>query len=86
MDSPRATNGLLAKIGVVWQKLDFWAKIEILGPKKKLTSCWTSCSSHDQKKLFKGKSFLFSEIPARTGSVVILGHFLDGPDGSTKFR
>ena len=28
----------------------------------------------------------FSVIPARTGSVVILGHFFDSPDGSTKFR
>ena len=25
-------------------------------------------------------------IPARTRSVVLLGHFFDGPDGSTKFR
>ena len=31
---PRAKNGSLTKIGVVWQKLDFWAKTEILGPKK----------------------------------------------------
>ena len=31
------------------------------------------------------KNGRFSVIPARTGSVVILGHFFDGPDGSTKF-
>ena len=28
----------------------------------------------------------FSVILAWTESVVILGHFFDGPDGSTKFR
>ena len=31
-------------------------------------------------------NFYWSVIPARTGSVVILGHFFDGPDSSTKFR
>ena len=34
----------------------------------------------------KHKNGRFSVIPARTGSVVILGHFAYGPDGSTKFR
>ena len=28
----------------------------------------------------------FSAIPARTGPVVILGHFFDGQDSSIKFR
>ena len=28
----------------------------------------------------------FSVIPARTGSVVLLGHFFDDPDGSPEFR
>ena len=32
------------------------------------------------------KDLRYSVIPARTGSIVILGHFIDGPDGSTKFR
>ena len=32
------------------------------------------------------KNARFSVIPARTRSVVLLGHFFDGPDGSTKFR
>ena len=31
---PRATNGLLTKIGVVWQKLDVSAKNRDFGPKK----------------------------------------------------
>ena len=33
----------------------------------------------------KRKNIRFSVNPSRTGSVVILGHFFDGPDGSTKF-
>ena len=31
---PRAKNGSSTKIGVVWQKLDFWAKNQNFGPKK----------------------------------------------------
>ena len=31
---PRSKNGALTKIGVVWQKSDFWTKSEILGSKK----------------------------------------------------
>ena len=31
---PRAKNGSLTKIGVVWQKSDFWAKNRNFGPKK----------------------------------------------------
>ena len=33
---PRATNGLLTKIGVVRQKLDFSAKKRDMGPKKNI--------------------------------------------------
>ena len=36
--TPRATNRPFTKIGVVWQKLDFWLKTEILGQKKAITS------------------------------------------------
>ena len=32
------------------------------------------------------KNVRFSVIPVQTGSVVILGHFFDDPDSSTKFR
>ena len=41
-----------------------------------------------QKKHFsaKRKNGGFSVILAQTGSVVIVGHFFDGPDSSTKFR
>ena len=34
----------------------------------------------------KRKNGGFSVILAQTGSVVIVGHFFDGPDSSTKFR
>ena len=36
--------------------------------------------------LAKRKNGRFSVIPARTGSVVLLGHFFDGPDDSPEFR
>ena len=36
MVSPRATNGRLTKIGLVWQISDILAKTEILGQKKNL--------------------------------------------------
>ena len=32
------------------------------------------------------KNARFSVIPARTGSVVLLGHFFDDPDDSPEFR
>ena len=32
---PRAKNGLLTKIEVVWKKSDFWTKNRIFGPKKR---------------------------------------------------
>ena len=32
---PRAKKGSLTKIGVVWQKSDFWTKNRDFGPKKK---------------------------------------------------
>ena len=35
MVTPRAKNGSLIKIRVVWQKLDFWTKNRDFGPKKK---------------------------------------------------
>ena len=37
-------------------------------------------------QLFPASKFKFSVIPARTGSVVLLGHFFDGPDDSPEFR
>ena len=56
---PRAKNGSLTKIGVVWQKSDFWTKNRNFGPKKKAPTFSSSpCSGHDRKKLFKEKKCL----------------------------
>ena len=108
--SPRATNGLSTKIGVLWQKSDFLAKNWDFGPKKSsflgtnhvlatigksyskkkvafykinislLTNlgCFCDKTHFWPKKHFsaKRKNGRFFVIMARTGSVVILGHFL----------
>ena len=50
----------------------FGGEKRIFGPKKHSSA--------------KRKIGCFSVISARTGSVVIVGHFFDGWDGSTKFR
>ena len=72
--SPRATNGPLTKIGVVWQKSDFWTKNRNFGPKKKesllrahhvLATTGKSCSK---------KKVAFAQIIK--GGNVILGDFL----------
>jgi len=71
---PRAKNGSLTKIGVVWQKLDFWAKNRNFGPKKRhpllgihhvLATTGKSCSK---------KKSAFAQIIK--GGKVILGDFL----------
>ena len=79
------------------KKMDFQAKIRILGPKKHtlldpnhvLATTGQSCAK-EKVPVFrfsaKRKNGRFSVIPAGTGSVVIVGYFLGGPDGPTKFR
>ena len=71
----RAKNGSSTKIGVVWQKSDFWAKNRNFGPKKKvpllvihhvLTTTGKSCSK---------KKSAFAQIIK--GENVILGDFLE---------
>jgi len=71
---PRAKNGSSTKIGVVWQKLDFLAKNQNFGPKKKeslfdrnhvLATTGKSCSK---------KKSAFAQIIK--GENVILGDFL----------
>ena len=71
---PRAKNGSSTKIGVVWQKLDFWAKNQNFGPKIResllvihhvLATTGKSCSK--KKKCF---------CPNNQGGNVILGDFL----------
>ena len=70
----RAKNGSSTKIGVVWQKLDFLAKNQNFGPKKKeslfdrnhvLATTGKSCSK---------KKSAFAQIIK--GGNVILGDFL----------
>ena len=56
----RAKNGSLTKIGVAWQKLDFWTKNRDFGPKKSvhfftLTMFWPR-----PEKVVQRKSCLFS--------------------------
>ena len=116
----RAKNGSSTKIGVVWQKLDFWAKNRNFGPKKRepllvihhvLATTRKSCAKKkvpvskinisllkfsgifcDKMHFWpkdhfsaKHKNIRFSIIPARIRSFVIVGHFLDDLDVSTKF-
>ena len=72
--TPRATNGSLTKIGVVWQKLDFWTKNRDFGPKKNsllypnhvLATTGKSCSK---------KKVAFAQIIITQN--IILGDFLD---------
>ena len=70
----RAKNGSLTKIGVVWQKSDFWTKNRNFGPKKResllgiyhvLATTGKSCSK---------KKVAFAQIIK--GGNVILGDFL----------
>ena len=49
----------MTKFGVVWQKLDFWAKKRVFGPRKIFTSLWTPCSGHDREMLCKLKNTPF---------------------------
>ena len=70
-------------IGVVWQILDFWAKNWDFGQKKDQflkkfwVFFWDKMHFWPKKILFsQRKNSRFSVIPARTRSVVNLGHFL----------
>ena len=50
---------------------DFWGKTHL-----EAKNCFSA----------KRKNARFSVIPAQTGSVILLGHLFDGPDGSPEFR
>ena len=70
----RAKNGSLIKIGVVWQKLDFWTKNRNFGHKKKDS---LSSPNHVLAKTGKScskKKSAFAQIIK--GENVILGDFL----------
>ena len=78
----------------------FWPRQEKVVQRKKLPfpqinisirncACFFLVKMHFQpKKHFSAERKIsrFSVIPARTGSVVTLGHFFDGPDGPIKIK
>ena len=71
---PRAKNGSLTKIGVVWQKSDFWTKNRDFGPKKKRSLLGISHVLATTGKSCPKKKSAFAQIIK--GGNVILGDFL----------
>ena len=76
---PRAKNGSSTKIGVVWQKLDFWTKNLSFGPKKRdslldsnhvLAMTGKSCSK---------KKVAFAQI-IKEGNVILGDNYLGKGD------
>ena len=53
-----ATKGSLTKSGVLWQIMDFGAKIRIFWPKETFTSRSKQCSNHNEKKFQKSPGVL----------------------------
>ena len=70
---PRAKNGLLTKIGVIWQKSDFWTKNRDFGPKKNSLLRRNHVLATTGKSCSKKKS-AFAQIIK--GGIIILGDFL----------
>merc|ERR1712209_34485 len=71
---PRAKNGSSTKIGVVWQKLDFWAKNRNFGPKKRRSLFYSNHVLATTGKSCSKKKSAFAQITK--GGNVILGYFL----------
>ena len=59
---PRAKNGSLTKIGVVWQKSDFWTKHQNFGPKKRGPLLDSNHVLATTGKSYSKKKFAFSQI------------------------
>merc|ERR1711867_105286 len=70
----RAKNGSSTKIGVVWQKSDFWAKNRNFGPKKRHTLLGIHHVLATTGKSCSKKKSAFAQIIK--GGNVILGDFL----------
>ena len=70
----RAKNGSLTKIGVVWQKSDFWTKNQNFGPKKKESLLYPNYVLATTRKRCSKKKSAFAKIIK--GGNVILGNFL----------
>ena len=69
----RAKNGSSTKIGVVWQKLDFWAKNRNFGPKKRRSLLYPNHVLATTEKSCSKKKGPFAQIIK--GENVILGDF-----------
>ena len=70
----RAKNGSLTKIGVVWQKSDFWTKNRNFGPKKRGPLFYSNHVLATTGKSCSKKKSAFAQIIK--GGNVILGDFL----------
>ena len=68
---PRAKNGSSTKIGVIWQKSDFWTKNRNFGPKKRLPLLWIDAKMINLGNL---KFFLIRPSPPRR----VQGHNMSG--------
>ena len=71
---PRAKIGSLTKIGVVWQKSDFWTKNRNFGPKKREPLLYFNHVLATTGKSCSKKKSAFAQIIK--GGNVILGDFL----------
>ena len=69
----RAKNGSLTKIGVVWQKSDFWTKNQNFWPKKKVPLSQIHHVLATTGKSCSKKKSAFAQIIK--GGNVILGDF-----------
>ena len=71
---PRAKNGSSTKIGVVWQKSDFWTKNRNFWPKKKESLLYPNHVLAATGKSCSKKKSAFAQIIK--GGNIILGDFL----------
>merc|ERR1711867_78686 len=71
---PRAKNGSSTKIGVIWQKSDFWTKNRNFGPKKEVPLFNSNHVLATTGKSCSKKKSAFAQIIKKEN--VILGDFL----------
>ena len=71
---PRAKDGSLTKIGVIWQKSDFWTKYRDYGPKKNVTLFQVHHVLATIGKSCSKKKSAFAEMIM--GGNIIMGDFL----------
>ena len=73
-EMPRAKIGSSTKIGVVWQKSDFWTKNRNFGPKKRESLLGIHHVLATTEKSCSKKKVAFAQI-IKVG-IIILGNFL----------